>query len=473
MRIDRSLRYGGYAALTTALVIALAVGVNLLVERLPWRADMTAEGFFSLSDQTRKVLAASDASITVLELWEAGREDPKVVELLHRYQVESRRLQIRAVDPYRNPVELERYTVNGAPPAVGSLILEAGGRFKILRVADLYEMRYDEQTGEEVPTAFIAESAITNAIASVTATRDPVVCILRGHGEKDLPPAIAERLARAFYVVRDLTLAVGGEVPDEADIVVAVSPRQDLQPKEAEALRRFLRERGGKLFVMTDLGADPQPNLGALLEGFGLALRPWLVVERASDHHLPNQPYVLIPSVGSHPITDANASADLPILFPLAQVIERLPAVRRTVSLQPLLASSNRAYAKVDLEDSSGDQGPKDPTGPFVLAVAVTDTGEAGERASRMVVMGSSHYLYPSEGMGRLLENDDLFMNCLGWLQDRPELISIPARTISGTRYDINLSQLQFFLFAGITVLAIPLAVFLAGFVTWLRRRHR
>ncbi len=41
-------------------------------------------------------------------------------------------------------------------------------------------------------------------------------------------------------------------------------------------------------------------------------------------------------------------------------------------------------------------------------------------------------------------------MNSLGWLLDRPELISIPARTISGNRYDMNLSQLQFFLFAGI-----------------------
>lgn len=473
MKIDRSLRYGGYATLAIALVIAIAIGVNLLVERLPWRVDMTAEGFYSLSDQTLKVLAASEAPVTVLELWEAGRADSRVVELLQRYQAHSRRLQIREVDPYRNPVELERYEVDGRKPAVGSLIFEAGGRFKILRVADLYEMRYDEQTGEEVPTTFIAESAITNAIASVTAAKDPVVYFLRGHGEKDLQAGLAERMTKAFYVMRDLRLSVASGVPDDADIVVAVSPQQDLQPGEEAALRSYLRERGGKLLLMTDLGADPQPVLGTLLEGFGIAIRPWLVVERASDHHLPNQPYVLIPSVGSHPITDPNAGSDMPILFPLSQAIERLAAVRRTVSMQPLLASSSRAYAKVNLDDASGEKGPDDPDGPFVLAAAITDSGEVGERPSRMVVMASSHFIFPTESIGRLPENEDLFMNSLGWLQDRPELISIPARAISGNRYDLNLSQLQFFLFAGITVLAIPLAVFAAGLATWLRRRHR
>ena len=108
-----------------------------------------------------------------------------------------------------------------------------------------------------------------------------------------------------------------------------------------------------------------------------------------------------------------------------------------------------------------------------MLAAAVTDTGEVGQAASRMVVMASSQYLFPSENLGRLAENENLFMSTLGWLLDRPELISIPARTISGNRYDLNLSQLQFFLYGGIAVVLIPLAVFIAGLVMWLRRRHR
>lgn len=473
MSISRTLRFGGYATLVTAATIALVAGINLVVDRIPLRADMTVEGFYTLSDQTQKALAAVHSPIAVLELWEAGKEDEKVAELLRKYQARSSMLQVRQVDPYRSPVELSKYMTNGTPPDTGSLVFDAGGRFRILRTADMYTMTPDQTTGEQVPNGFAAESAITNAIASVTAAKDPVVCFLQGHGEKDLQPALADRVEKAFYVTRTLTLATAGAVPADADIVVDVSPQQDWLPQEEQALLSYLRDRGGKLFLMADLGASAQPVMGKLLESFGLALRPWLVVERASSQSLPNQPYVLIPNVGSHAITAANAKSSLPILFPVSQVLERLAAVRRTVQIEPLLASSTKSYAKVNLQDASGDQGARDPNGPFLLAAAVTDTGERGEKPSRMVVMASSRYIFPTASLGRLEENENLFMNSLGWLQDRPELISIPARSLSGNRYELNLSQQQFFLFGGIAVLLIPLCIFAAALATWLRRRHR
>ena len=121
-------------------------------------------------------------------------------------------------------------------------------------------------------------------------------------------PLLADRLRKAFYDVRYLTLATTGAVPDDATIVVAVSPNNDISPDEAEALLSYLRKDGGKLFLMTDIGADPQPNIGNVLESFGLAIRPWLVVEGAADYMLPNQPYVLIPRMGTHPITAPNAA---------------------------------------------------------------------------------------------------------------------------------------------------------------------
>ena len=473
MKISRNLRYGGYSTLVIAAVVAIIAGINLLAGQIPWRADMTFERFFTLSDQTRSVLESLEQPVKVLQLWEAGREDMRIVELISKYRSRSSFIEVRQVDPYRSPIELKKYEVDGEPPGVGSLIFDSEERFKVLRLSDMYEMEFDPNTGEYVPTAFAGESAMTNAIASVTAKSDPVVYLLRGHREKDLKPELMERIRRAFYDVRNLTLATAGTVPDDATIVLMVSPNGDISPAEADALLSYLRKDGGKLFLMTDIGSEPHPNIGKVLESFGLTIRPWLVVEGAADHMLPNQPYVLIPSVGSHPITDPNAESDFPILFPVSQVIERLTAVRRTVTLQPLLASSDRAYAKVNLEDSSGEKGTNDAVGPFVLAAAVTDTGEIGEKPSRMVVMASSHYIFPPESMGRLEENEYFFMNCLGWLQDRPELLSIGPRVVVGSRNDLNLTQAQFLLFGGVAVVLIPLTVFLAGLITWLRRRHR
>jgi hypothetical protein len=188
MKINRTLRYGGYATLVIAAVITIVAGINVTLDRFPWRADLTLEHFYSLSDQTQKVLASVRSPISVLELWEAGKEDEKVVELLRKYQAQSGSLQVRQVDPYRSPVELKKYEVAGSAPAAGSVVIDAAGRFKVLRLADMYVMQQDPNTGEQVPTTFIAESVITNAIASVTAASDPVLYFLTGHGEKDLQP---------------------------------------------------------------------------------------------------------------------------------------------------------------------------------------------------------------------------------------------------------------------------------------------
>ncbi len=239
MKIDRALRYGGYSTLVIAAVLAIVGG-----RQPPGRPPALARGhdpravLHALRPDREGARTPSASPIDVLALWEAGKEDAKVSELLRRYQTRSSHLRVRQVDPYRSPVELKRYEVDGSPPAVGSIVVDAAGRFKVLRIADLYETTQDESTGEQVPSNFIAESAITNAIASVTAGKDPVLYLLKGHGEKALVEDLATRLVRAFYDVRDLGLAAAAAVPDDATIVALVSPQRDILPGEAEALLR-------------------------------------------------------------------------------------------------------------------------------------------------------------------------------------------------------------------------------------------
>ena len=49
---DKKFKYGGYATLLVAIVLAILVGVNLLVDLVPLKADLTKEQLYSLSEQT-------------------------------------------------------------------------------------------------------------------------------------------------------------------------------------------------------------------------------------------------------------------------------------------------------------------------------------------------------------------------------------------------------------------------------------
>jgi ABC-type uncharacterized transport system involved in gliding motility auxiliary subunit len=175
-----------------------------------------------------------------------------------------------------------------------------------------------------------------------------------------------------------------------------------------------------------------------------------------------------------HAITSSLRSSDLPVLYPRSQAVTQLDTKRRTITIEPVLTTSDRAWGKVDLKSQSNDQTLADRKGPFNLVVAVTDKDERdSEIESRLVVGGSSYVLYPDRAFGLPLTgpgNTDFVLNSLSWLEGQKELISIRAKSL--IQLPLRMNQLQFFLFAGIAVILVPVLVLGSGLVIWLRRRH-
>jgi ABC-type uncharacterized transport system involved in gliding motility auxiliary subunit len=66
--------------------------------------------------------------------------------------------------------------------------------------------------------------------------------------------------------------------------------------------------------------------------------------------------------------------------------------------------------------------------------------------------------------------NRDLFMNSLTWLQDRPENITIRAKSLYLLPMRMNLGQI--IIFGALFIFIVPVVFFTAGFVVWLKRRH-
>lgn len=65
---SRTFRAGGYSLAAAAVVIAIAVAVNLVVGALPsaWtKTDLTDSGLYSLSAQTQQLVSALEEEVTV------------------------------------------------------------------------------------------------------------------------------------------------------------------------------------------------------------------------------------------------------------------------------------------------------------------------------------------------------------------------------------------------------------------------
>ena len=74
----RALRAGGYSTFAAAIVVLIAIGVNLAVGTLPTtytQLDFTEQSLYTLSDQTRRIVRALDSPVTLTLLATEGQED--------------------------------------------------------------------------------------------------------------------------------------------------------------------------------------------------------------------------------------------------------------------------------------------------------------------------------------------------------------------------------------------------------------
>ena len=134
------------------------------------------------------------------------------------------------------------------------------------------------------------------------------------------------------------------------------------------------------------------------------------------------------------------------------------------------LKSRERAV-QGDLSFKAGE----DERGPLPVA-AVAAVG--GEKPGKVVVVGDSDFV--NNFYARVPGNVDLFMNTVGWMLGRPELVAI-GRTAkvpvskrgSTPQQSLYLSASQSRAFFWIMVVLEPALVFLVGMVVFARRRQR
>lgn len=463
---NKKFKHGGYATMMTAVVLGLLILVNLLVDQVPLKADLTKNRLYSLSDQTYQVLDNLEQQVVIYGVAETGRENRLVDEILQKYSNRSKKVTLEYVDPYRNPGFFRQFTDDGGNISEGSYIVTSGNKYRVINRYDLYNYSYENPFQPQV-TSLAVEERITGAILYVTAEKTPVIYSLTGHAENGLPYEIREKLHHENYELKELNILTAGEVPGDTDVLLMVSPKRDFTADEEEKIRDYLAGGGRALFIL-DMYAAELENIQSLLGSYGAALRPLVVVEGDGNHHAGNQVW-LFPRMENHEILKPLNADQIPVLIPGAQSLEILPVKRRTLELTPLLLSSERSWGKTGLEINTLEKEAGDVDGPLTIALTVVDHPGSGEKETRIVLVANSAFLN-RQFINAIPGNTDFFFNSLNWLQDRQEVISIRPKTLLTMR--LRITGFQSLLLSGVTVLLIPLGVLGTGLFVWLRRRH-
>ncbi len=180
----------------------------------------------------------------------------------------------------------------------------------------------------------------------------------------------------------------------------------------------------------------------------------------------------ILPTMEAHEITTSLNGYYL--IMTNSHGIEIAEDKRDTVTVTPLLTTTDKAFSKVAYDKESNELPKKeegDIDGPFNLAVSATETNENGKQ-TQIVWVGTEAILYENGGVGYLSSaNSTFFLNSFGWMCEKESLISIPAKSLADST--ITITEGMGNVMIAIFTVIIPLSVIVTGIVVWLRRRAK
>lgn len=474
------------------LSFAILVMVNYVGFKYYYRADISQNRFYELSDKTVQVLKNLKEPVRITLYFAPNDLNPsrlrsEIEGLIKEYQYKGGdKIVLERVDITLDPTRAEELSKRLKFGAAENLVIfEYKDRNRFLR---------EDQLGEfEAPTmasmqsqrppmlkSFKGEAQFTSAIVALIEGKPAKVYFLQGHGERD-PDDMSSHLGAgklATYIKREnaevakLNLADTMDVPEDAQAVIIAGPRVPLSIPETQALAAYL-ERKGKVILLQ----DPQITSGleALAQKYGMRVENNVVVARARV--VGSKAEAVISTV-----TGTNFNANQPATKSL--VGYNLDVTNaRSVTMLPdagggpnpkvtyLLKTPEGYWGESDLATNPPVFDPtKDQAGPLVIS-AVYDGGDIASDGvsvpgTKFMIVGSSGFV-----MNRNLDSVgvDFFANSLNWMLRKEMAIGIGPK--EPMEYALKVSPLQARTITWLAWLILPGLGLTAGIMVWYSRR--
>ena len=472
MKNKKALINGSYSMAYTLILIAVVVVINLIVAEIPenyTQIDVSIQKLYTISDDTLEFLDELDQDVTIYHMVQSGQEDDILQKMLTRYEEASKHIKVETKDPVLYPNFASQYT--DAQLTDNSLIVVNGDKSKVVDYNSLYEMNYDYYTGSSSTTGFDGEGQIDSAIAYVTSDDIPVIYTLEGHSEMKVNSDLQNSMEKANYQIESLNLLTADGVPEDAGCLLIASPQNDLSEDEAKKVISYL-EDGGKAMIFTDYINLEMPNLKSVLENYGVTYENGVVLEGDSRHYIMQVPYYLVPAINSTEITSEMVLDNRYVLMPIAQSVKIQDEYRESLTIEPILTTSENAYIKADVENmKTFEKEDGDQEGQFHLGVCISE--EINDEKSTQIAYYSSASLIDS-GTDQQVSggNSELVLATLGWMcENETPIISVAGKDL--TMDYLTVPEYDASYWSAITCGVIPVTFLLIGAVIWFKRRKQ
>ena len=472
-RNKKLLKHGTYSMAVTAVVIAIVVVLNLVVQEIPSKyreIDLSSQKLYTIGEQTEKILKNLKKDVTLYYIAQDGTESSDIKNLLEKYEEGSKHITVEQKDPAVSPKFSSQYTSDNI--SNNSIIVVCGDKSKVVDYSSMYETSINYQTYSQEVTGFDGEGQLTSAINYVVSDNMPVLYNLEGHDESSMSETMKETIEKANIEIKSLNLLSEEAVPDDAECLFIFAPATDLTKEEADKIISYL-ENGGKALIVSNYTDEDMSNFESVLENYGVQPVDGIVLEGNTDNYVSQNPYYLLPNIESGEITSELSSQSRYVLVPLAQGIKKADNIRDTLNISSILTTSDSAYSKTNLKDmDTMEKEDGDIDGPFDLAVSITE--KVGDDQETQIAYFASASIF-NDSINSMVSgtNYELLSASLAWMcsTDDSNQISIPSKSYDTTTLTVPTADINFWSIFVTGVL--PVCILLIGFGIWMKRRKQ
>lgn len=469
-----------------AIIVAIYVGINIILKKANITdIDLTQEKLYSLSQESIDKIANVKQKTNIIIF---GMDSYPEVELYaNLYTKQNENITYEVInDASTRPDLVLEYGLGSSSTSL--VIIETETRDKLLGPSDLYT--YDNTTYAEIN---ITEQALTNAILDVNLETNPKVYFVTNHAQYDGYYTIAiEYLKNEANNVETLDLLVKGGIPEDCDVLVITTLKEDFTDFETEKILGYINN-GGNLMILSDPNYTQVDltNFEKILSQYGVSISTGEVYETDDAYMISVYPDIILPETSYDSEITKYIAVGGTVTFMGSGIINYLPEQdleELGVEIQNLVYATSTSFLRNDYTITTAGRTSSDSDAAgAILGASITKkiASESGEdKKSKLVLYANSVFASDlvvsldasssstsNQIVGILLYNNkDLLINSVSYLTNRTDNLTI--RKDMGTIYTFTATEKERKIITGIIV-GLPILIVIIGIVVWQVRRRR
>jgi gliding-associated putative ABC transporter substrate-binding component GldG len=459
-----------------ALIIGIAIVLCIFVNRLIWRADLTEDNRYTLSEASERIADQIEDPITVTAYF--SDDLPPNLDLVKdefRNFLDEFRAYSGGNLEYRfvNPNENDQTEAEAQQAGVQPLLVNVRERDQVSQRRAYLGAVFQYENRQEILPSLQPSSSLEYEIALIiqklVAENKPQIGFLQGHGEPTQAAMTqAMNQLQQLYQIVDLNNVESNGVPPNIEVLLIVGPEEQLSDSELLAIDQYIMSGGKAIFAINKVNANLQAGgigqpistgIDRLLEAYNIPVKTNLLRDVSSTQiqvqsqqrgfNVVNNvryPYIpMIPNFGDHPISEGIES----VIFPFVSTLD----VTRTdanQTLSILARSSERAdttqqffnlnpqqqFTAADFQASNLPVAAL-VEGTFQSAFARDDSLTAELTSSSptsIIVFGDGDFVINGTGQNQQSmpeDNINIFVNSVDWLVDASGLMELRTKGVT------------------------------------------